>query len=99
MSEFRKAVFERAFRTSIAYKQCFLDEHGDLTPAARTVIADLSRFASIENPTVVSPITQQTDVPATHQRIGRGDAIRQIFKRLKQSPSRMLETLETIRDD
>lgn len=93
------ALAERMFRTRLAYQRLFLNDDGQLKPEAAIVLADLARFASIDNPTVVSPVTRQTDIPATHQRIGRGDVVRHTLKRLKQSPSAMLETLETIRDE
>jgi len=93
------SAVERLFRTNVAYKRLFLNEDGTMKPEARIVLADLAKYAAIDNPTVVSPLTQQTDIPATHQRIGRGDILRRVLTRLKQSPSAMLETMESIRDE
>lgn len=79
------------FRRSIAYKQCFLGENGELTPAAKVVLADLTKFASFGEPTIVSPVSRQTDIPATMQRIGRGDVVQRVWRYLRLPTSKLFE--------
>lgn len=75
---------DRMFRRSLAYRQCFLGDDGQLTPAAKIVLGDIARFASITSgPTVVSPVQQQTDVPATFQRVGRADVFHRVMRYLR----------------
>lgn len=77
-------AFERLFKTSVAYRQCFLNDKGELTPAARIVMADLERFAGVMNgPTVVSPVTRTVDPLATQQRVGRADMLYRAWKMLR----------------
>lgn len=77
-------LIERMFRTSLAYRQCFLDERGELTPAARIVLADIERFASLKaGPTVVSPVSRNVDPLATQQRVGRADVWWRVWRMLR----------------
>lgn len=82
------ALAERMFRTRLAYQRLFLNDDGQLKPEAAIVLADLARFASIDNPTVVSLGHAQTDIPATHQRIGRGDVVRHTLEAAETVPER-----------
>ena len=87
---------DRMFRRSVAYRQCFLGPDGELTPAAKIVLADLSRFASLASgPTVVSPVSRQTDVPATMQRVGRGESVQRIWRYLKLPINKLFEIEES----
>lgn len=88
---------DRMFRRSLAYRQCFYGDDGELTPAAKIVLADLARFASIGEPTVVSPVSRQTDVPATMQRVGRADVVHRVMRYLR-FPAHKLYEIEEIRE-
>lgn len=81
----------RMFKRHVAYRQCFIGDDGQLTPAAKIVLADIAKFASVMNPTVVSPITQATDVPATHQRIGRGEVLHRLWRFLHLPINKLFE--------
>lgn len=83
------------FKRHVAYRQCFLGDNGELTPAARIVLADLAKFAGLGAPTVVSPINRQTDVPATFQRVGRADVITRVWRFLRLPINQMFDTMET----
>lgn len=86
---------DRLFRRHLAYRQCFLGPDGELTPAAKIVLADLAKFGGVvTGPTVVSPMNQQTDVPATMQRVGRGEVFYRIWRYLRLSPNQLYETQE-----
>lgn len=62
-----------------AYRRCFLDDEGKLTKDGETVMADLSRFCRwFRHQTVISPVSNETDVPASFQAIGR----REVYARL-----------------
>jgi hypothetical protein len=90
-----RRIQEIFLRKHLAYKTCFLDDRGELTQAARVVLADLAKFASVGSPTVVSPMQQQTDVPASFQRIGRGEVLSRVWKYLRLPINRLLEIEET----
>lgn len=79
------------FRRSLAYKQCFLGEDNELTPAAKIVLADLAKYAGMGAPTVVSPVTQQVDTHATSQRIGRGDVVNRVWRYLRLPIHKLFE--------
>lgn len=62
-----------------AYRRCFLSEDGQLTADGKIVMADLSRFCRwFGHQTVVSPVSNETDIPASFQAIGR----REVYARL-----------------
>lgn len=85
-------IAQRLFRTSLAYKQCFCDANGELTPAGRIVLADIERFAGVINgPAVVSPVTRTVDPLATQQRVGRGDVFFRAWKMLRLQLNRIHE--------
>lgn len=84
------------FRRHTAYRQCFLDDKGQLTPAARIVMADLARFCcATEGTTVVSPVSRQTDVPATMQREGRREVFTRVWRTLRLPINQLYEIEET----
>lgn len=94
MSIARKA-YERAFRKHVAYRQCFLGDDGNLSAAAKIVLADLAKFGGLQTgPTVVSPISRVTDVPATMQRLGRGDVVYRIRRFLRLDVNQLLDNIE-----
>jgi hypothetical protein len=87
---------EILLRRSTAYRQCFLDDKGELTPAARIVMADLARFCcATETTTVVSPTSRQTDVPATMQREGRREVFTRMWRTLRLPINKLYEIEET----
>jgi hypothetical protein len=63
----------------MAYRRCFMDGDGKITRDGEIVLADLIRFCRwYQSTTVVSPVSRQTDVPASFQAAGR----REVFARL-----------------
>lgn len=71
----------KLLRKNQAYRRLFLGDDGQLKPDAKTVLEDLAKFAALASgPTIVSPISRQVDPLATHQRIGRGEAVLRIWK-------------------
>lgn len=82
-------------RRHTAYRQCFLGEDGQLTPAARIVMADLARFCcATEGTTIVSPVSRQTDVPATMQREGRREVFTRVWRTLRLPINQLFEIEE-----
>jgi hypothetical protein len=74
MDRIEKILFRRR-----AYRRMFLGDDGKLTRDAEIVLADLSKFCRMySSTTVVSPVSRQTDVPASFQAEGR----REVFNRL-----------------
>lgn len=86
---------DRMFKRHVAYRQCFLGENGELTPAAKIVLADIAKFASVMDPTVVSPVSRTVDVPATHQRIGRGEVLTRVWRYLRLPINQLFEVKES----
>lgn len=87
-------AYTRHFRLHVAYRQCFLGDNGELTPAARIVLADLAKFANVtETPTVISPVSRVTDVPATMQRVGRGEVFFRVWRYLRLPINAMFDTI------
>ncbi len=66
-----------------AFRRCFLDGDGKLTPDGEVVIADLMRFCRwYQSTTVVSPVSRQTDVPASFQAAGRREVLARLLAHL-----------------
>lgn len=87
------------FRKHVAYRQCFMGENGELTPAAKIVLADLAKFGNVTGgPAVVSPVSRTTDVPATMQRVGRAEAFFRVWRFLRL-PINQLFQVEEMRDE
>lgn len=85
----------RMFKRHIAYRQCFMGDNGELTAAAKIVLADLAKFANIpDTPTVVSPVSRVTDVPATMQRVGRAESFYRIWRYLRLPINQLFEVQE-----
>lgn len=91
---------DRVFRRSLAYRQCFLGPDGELTPAAKIVLADLAKFANLSGgPIVVSPVGRVTDVPATMQRAGRAEPVLRIWRYLKLPIGNLYDIEEQAQND
>ena len=87
-------AYEIMFRKHVAYRRCFLNDAGELTPDAKIVLQDFAKFAGMgDTPTVVSPVSRQTDVPATMQRIGRSDVVNRVWKFLRLPINKMAEVI------
>lgn len=93
------AAAARLFRRHVAYRQCFMGENGELTPAAKIVLADLAKFAAIHSPTVVSPVSRVTDVPATMQRVGRADVLNRVWRFLRLPTDQLFDIEANGNDD
>lgn len=66
-----------------AYRRLFLGDDGKLTPDAEIVLADLARFCKLHRPTtIVSPVSRQTDVPASFQAEGRREVMLRLLGHL-----------------
>lgn len=92
--------YNRHFRKHVAYRQCFMGDDGQLTPAAKIVLADLAKFANVaDTPTVVSPLSKVTDVPATMQRVGRSEVFFRVWRYLRLPINAMFDTMEQGKDD
>ncbi len=87
-------IREMLFRKHMAYRQCFLNDKGELTDAARIVMNDLAKFSGYgTTPTVVSPVNRQTDVPATMQRVGRMDTLNRVWKFLRMPVNKIADVV------
>ena len=80
-----------------AYRRMFFGEDGQLTRDAEIVIADLKRFCRWDtSTTVVSPVSRQTDVPASFQAAGRREALARILSHLHVSDADLARITEAI---
>lgn len=87
-------------RKNLAYRQCFLGDKGELTPAGKIVMADLMRFCAVgQTTTVVSPISRSTDVPASFQREGRREVFTHVHALLHLDINRMYEIAQENSND
>ena len=69
-----------------AYRRMFFDGEGRLTRDAEVVIADLKRYCRWDtSTTVISPVSRQTDVPASFQAEGRREVLARILSHLHVS--------------
>lgn len=75
---------DRLLRRRRAYRQLFLEDDGSLKLEAEVVMKDLARFCRLARPTtVVSPISRQTDVPATFQAEGRREVMLRLLAMIR----------------
>jgi hypothetical protein len=85
----------RVIRRRGAYRRCFLDDAGNLTPAGEDVVRDLAKFCRLHrSTTVVSTISRQTDVPATMQAEGRREVLLRILGHLHVSDADLMRLTE-----
>ncbi len=78
----------RLLRLSDAYKACFCDQHGNLTPAAARVLRDLGKFCHQNASTLkVSPITRSVDTHAMAAAEGRRDVARRVWGYIDMDPN------------
>jgi hypothetical protein len=84
----RRVVADKLFRRRMSYKHLFLGDRGELNPAARIVLADLSKFCrGLNSTTVVSPVTKQVDPIASALAEGRREVWLRIMKELSLDPA------------
>lgn len=94
MSKFTELFYRMTGRRN-AYRACFFDRDGNLTPAARLVLDDLKRFCRTNQSTVVvSPVSRVIDTHATMVAEGR----REVFNRLHYYLNLTDEQLLQIKD-
>ena len=80
-----------------AYRSAFLDSQGRLTTHGEAIIADLKRFCRFEQSiTVISPVSRQTDVPASFQAEGRREVLNRILAHLHVSDADLVRIQEQI---
>lgn len=83
-----------------SYRRVFLDGEGKLTRDAEAVLADLARFCRAHgSTTIVSPVSRQTDVPASFQAEGRREAYFRIIGHLHVSDADLVRITEDHRDE
>ncbi len=86
----------------MAYRRCFMDGEGKITRDGEIVLADLIRFCRwYQSTTIVSPVSRQTDVPASFQAAGRREVFARLMANLHVSDAdlnRMTEEREAINE-
>lgn len=84
----RRRAWLRLIRLSDAYKACFCDKSGALTPSGARVLRDLQRYSGLDrSPLKVSPLTRTVDTHATAVAIGRSEAVRRIWRMVDMNPN------------
>lgn len=79
------------------YRRLFMDED-KLKPDAEVFFADLMRFCRWHSSiTVVSPVSRQTDVPASFQAEGRREVLARILDHLRPNDAKLMK-LENLND-
>ncbi|MFP3799447.1 hypothetical protein [Paraburkholderia sp. SIMBA_027] len=74
-----------------AYAQCFLDDDGNLTPAARAVMTDLAHFCRVYRSTaIVSPVSRSVDTHASMLAEGRREVWNRVFSILRITDDQIL---------
>lgn len=77
----------RLLRLSDAYKECFCDKAGNLTPAAERVLRDLGKFCHMDTSTLkVSPVSRSVDTHAMAAAEGRRDVARRVWAYIELDP-------------
>lgn len=78
----------RLLRLSDAYKACFCDEAGKLTPEGARVLRDLGKFANFYgSPVKVSPISRTVDPLASMVSAGRAEVVRRVWGLIDLDPT------------
>lgn len=79
----------RLLRLSDAYKACFCDKAGNLTPEGERVLRDLGKFANLYgSPVKVSPITRTVDPLASMVSAGRAEVVRRVWGLIDLDPTK-----------
>lgn len=72
----------------LAYQRIFMGDDGKMNQDAELVLSDLANFCRLyKSTTVVSHVSQQTDVPATFLAEGRREVILRILGNLYVNPA------------
>lgn len=83
-----------------AYANCFLDDDGNLTPAARLVMSDLASFCRVYRSTVVvSPVSRSVDTHASMLAEGRREVFNRVFSILRITDDQILGEQSESRDE
>lgn len=87
----------KLFRRRMSYKALFLTERGDLSPAGKVVLADLTKFCrGMTSTTVVSPVSGTVDPHASGLAEGRREVWLRIMKELGLDA---MEAIHAVRDE
>lgn len=98
MNEVEKQI-RRVLLKRQAYRRLFMDGDGKMKPDAEVVLADLLRFCRFhQSITVVSPISRQTDVPASFQAEGRREVITRIIDHINADDSDLYKAERNIHE-
>lgn len=88
--------FQMLFRRRAAYRRCFQDSHGNLTPEGRAVLAHLATFCRADRSTlVVSPVTRTVDTHATMVAEGRREVFNKILQTLNITDEQLMRLRES----
>lgn len=91
------SVATKLFRRRMSYKAIFLTDRGELSPAGRIVMADLTKFCrGLTSTTVVSPTSGMVDPHASGLAEGRREVWLRIMKELGLDA---MEAMRTVRDE
>ena len=83
-----------------AYRRVFLGDKCELTEDAKIVLADLAKFCRAQRTVaIVSPLSQQTDVPATFLAEGRREVWWRIWQFLHQDDADLHEVTKKVWED
>lgn len=87
----------KIFRRRMSYKALFLTEKGELSPAGKIVLADLTKFCrGMTSTTVVSPTSGMVDSHASGLAEGRREVWLRIMKELGLDA---MEAIHAVRDE
>ena len=71
-----------------AYRKCFLDEVGGLTPHGARVLRDLGHFGHLNRSTVItSPVSRSIDTHASMVAAGRREVVQRLLTYLRLDPT------------
>ncbi|GIK48024.1 MAG: hypothetical protein BroJett013_07210 [Alphaproteobacteria bacterium] len=80
---------EKVFRRRIAYRNAFLNEHGELNPTGRIILAHLTKFCYALSTTAMGGADEAT----RNQREGRRQVWLEIMRELNIDPSQALSAV------
>jgi hypothetical protein len=79
----------RLWNLSAAYKACFCDKDGKLTPEGERVLRDLGKFAGYYgSPVKVSPISRTVDPLASMVSAGRAEVVGRVWGLIDLDPTK-----------